>query len=164
MDNALSDSSACSASFRDAIEGGDIDAVLMTLSEDVVLRSPFTDRVTFNGHQDIRRLLPHVFASITNIRYFADIGDSRTRALFYRGQVKGRAIEEATWLRLNRDGLIEEITLSFRPVPSLVTLMAVMAPRIARDRGRLRSIIARLLLAPLALATRIGDRLVTKFV
>lgn len=164
MEQVLSDSPATSARFRSAVEGGDVDGVLTTLSDGVVLRSPFTDRLTFKGHGDMRLLFPHVFASIGKIHYFADIGDSRDRALFYRAEVRGRPIEEATRLRLNPDGLIEEITLFFRPVPSLVTLMAVMAPRIARDRGRLRAMIARLLLSPLAFAARIGDRLVTKFI
>lgn len=164
MGQALSDTPIGSARFRRGIETSDIEAVLETLAHDVVLHSPFTHRISFTGIDEIRSLLPHVFSSIQDITYFADIGDAETRALFYRANVKGEALEEATRLHLNGEGLIDEITLFFRPLPGLATLMAVMAPRIAMKRGRLRAITARLLLAPLGFATRFGDRLVKKFV
>ena len=42
-------SSQVTERFRHAAERGDVDAVLATLSPAVVLRSPITDRVVFNG-------------------------------------------------------------------------------------------------------------------
>jgi hypothetical protein len=41
-----------------------------------------------------------VFAVNEGIRYFADVGDQRNRALFYRAQVSGQPLEEATRLEL----------------------------------------------------------------
>jgi len=47
--------------------------------------------------------------------------------------------------------------------PGLATLTAELVPRVARKHGRSRAVLARLLLAPIGVATRAGDRLVTWF-
>lgn len=155
--------SAITGRFRQAAEAHDVEGVIDTLAPDVVLNSPITDRVTFRGRDEVRELLRTVFVTISDIRYFADIGDERTRALFYRANVHGEPLEEATRIELNEQGQIREITLFFRPLPGLATLTAALAPRMARKHGRFRAVVARLLATPLGLATRMGDRLVTWF-
>ncbi|HTW42753.1 MAG TPA: nuclear transport factor 2 family protein [Solirubrobacteraceae bacterium] len=87
-----------------AIVAHDLDAMLATLAPNVVLNSPITGRVAFHGHQEMRELMRAHFATVKDIRYFAD----------------------------------------------------------ARH-GRLRATLARLLFAPLALATRLGERVVPWF-
>jgi hypothetical protein len=138
--------------------------VIATLAPDVVLHSPITERVKFRGPAEVRELLLSVFEAISDIRYSADVGDDRTRALFYRAHVNGTPVEEATRIELDEQGRIREITLFFRPLPGLATVTAELGPRVtARRHGRLRSILARLLLAPLGFVTRAGDRVVTWF-
>jgi hypothetical protein len=152
------------ARFRRAVETRDVDGLMETLSPDVVLHSPITDRVSFKGHDEVRELLACIFATVDDIHYFADVGDERTRAMFSRANVGGQPLEEAIRVEINEDRLITEMTLSFRPLPGLAALTAALAPLVARKHGAIRPVIARVLLAPLALATRIGDRLVTRFV
>jgi SnoaL-like protein len=155
----LAAAGATTRRFREAAEAHDIDALLDTLAEDVVLRSPITDRVRFQGRAELGELMRSVFATVEDIHYFADVGDARTRALFDRARVGGQALEQAVRVQLNARQQIQEITIFFRPLPGLASLTAALAPRVARKRGRLRYIMARILLAPLALATRAGDRL-----
>ena len=150
---------ATTARFREAVEAHDVEGVVETLAPDVVLNSPITDRVVFRGPDEVRELLRSVFATISDIRYYADVGDERTRALFYRANVDGHPLEEATRVELDEQGRIGEITLFFRPLPGLATLTAALAPRVARRRGRLRAAIARVLMTPFAAAARAGDRL-----
>jgi hypothetical protein len=84
--------------------------------------------------------------------------------LFFRGRIGRRAVEEAMRVTLNEDGLISELTLFFRPLPGLAAFAATLGPRITtRRHGRARALLARLLLAPLALITRVGDRLIRFF-
>jgi len=108
-------------------------------------------------------VLKSVFATTRDIRYFADVGDARTRVLFDRATVSGQPLEQATRIELDADDLIREIILFFRPLPGLATLTAELVPRVARQHGRSRAVLARLLLAPIGVATRAGDRLVTWF-
>jgi len=113
----------------------------------------------------MRELLEAVFETITDIRYFADIGDERNRALFFRGMIGRQPLEEAVRMTLTEDARIAELTLFFRPLPGLATLAAELGPRITERRhGPGRARLARLLLAPLGAITRIGDRFVRFFV
>jgi hypothetical protein len=156
--------SATTQRFREAAQAGDIQALLATLADDVVLHSPITDRVRFEGHEQIGELLASVFATISDIRYFADVGDARTRALFDRAVVDGQPLEQAIRVELDDRHQITSISIFFRPLPGLAALTAALAPRVAAKHGRLRAAFARLLTAPLALATRLGDRLSSWFV
>jgi SnoaL-like domain len=152
------------ARYSAAAEANDIDGVLATMAPDVTLHSPITERVTFNGRDEMRELLAVAFETISDIRYFEDIGDARTRVLFFRGMVGRQPVEEAARLTLNDDGLITELTLFFRPLPGLTALAAKLGPRItARRHGAVRARLGRLLLAPIAALTRIGDRFIRYF-
>ena len=154
---AVAAASATTRPCREAAEARDVDSMLATLAEDVVLRSPITDRVTFRGRARLGELLRSVFATIEDVRYFADVGDARTCALFHRARVGGQALEQAVRVQLNDRQQIDELTIFFRPLPGPAGLAAGLAPRVARKRGR--ALVARALLAPLAWATRAGDRL-----
>jgi hypothetical protein len=158
----LPDDVATSA-FRHAVESADVDGVVATLAPDVVLHSPITDRVTFVGRDEIEQLLPLIFETIRDIRYFADVGNDHTRALFYRARVRRQLVEEATRIELDDERRVRSITVFFRPLPGLATLTAALGPRVAHKHGRIRSLLARLVLAPLGFATRVGDRLVKIF-
>lgn len=160
LEHPPTDSAATTtARYRQAGEAGDVEAVLAVLAPDVVLRSPITDRISFHGHEEMRDLLESVFETMTDIRYFADIGDDRQRALFFRARVGRQPIEECMRAELNEQGLVSEITVAIRPLPGLAALAVALAPKvIARRRGPVVAAIARALIAPLGLLTRLGDR------
>jgi hypothetical protein len=150
--------------YRHAAEAGDVDGIMATLSPDVVVYSPITERLTFSGSGEVRELLDNVFSLVSDVRYYADIGDEQMRAMFDRANVGGVPLDQTTRVRLNERGEIFEITLFFRPLPGLAALTAAIAPAVARSRhGALRATIASLLLRPLALMTGFGDRLVAWF-
>jgi hypothetical protein len=150
--------------YRRAAEAGDVDGIMETLSNDVVVYSPITERLAFHGTTEVRELLEQVFSLVGDVRYYADVGDEEMRAMFDRAHVGGVPLDQTTRVRLNDRGEIFEITLFFRPLPGLAALTAAIAPAVARSRhGALRATIAALLLRPLALMTGLGDRLVGWF-
>jgi hypothetical protein len=159
----LSQDCATTVRMRAAAEAHDVQGVLETTATEVVLRSPITNRVVFRGREAVGEVLRAVFATLEDVHYFADLGDDRTRALFYTARVGSQPIEEAMRVELNEQGEIQEFTIFYRPLPGLATFTAAMAPRVARKHGRLRSLIARLLIFPLGLLTRLGDRVVPWF-
>jgi hypothetical protein len=149
---------ATTARYREAAEAHDVEGLIATLSPDVLLHSPITERIAFRGHDELRELLTSVFETLTDIRYTADIGDDRTRALFVRAKVAGQDVEEAMRIELDDQARITEITLFFRPLPGLAALAGELAPRVvARRHGGVRAALARVLMAPLTILTRIGD-------
>lgn len=163
-DQALASAAETTRRYRAAIEAGDTDAFLQTLAPDVVLHSPITARTRFCGHDEIRVLMGAVFSNIEDIRYFEDVGDATTRALFYRGRVGRQEVEEATLVRLDSEALITEIRLWFRPLPGLTAVMRKLGPALAREHGRGRSMVAAALAAPLAAAASMGDALAISIV
>lgn len=164
MPEAAVESHPTTERYRRAAEAGDPDGVVATLAEDVVLFSPITEQVVFRGREEVRELLRSVFATLGDIRYHADVGDQRTRALFDRARLNGRTLEQATRLSLNERDEITEITIFFRPLPGLAALTAALGPRVAASRhGRARGTVATVLLKPLELLTALGDRFVGFF-
>ncbi|MCO1582485.1 nuclear transport factor 2 family protein [Crossiella sp. SN42] len=146
--------------YRTAGEAGDLAGVLATLAEDVVLHSPLTTRVRFEGKAEVRAVLTVALRELKGLRYRSDVGDERTRVLVHTATVGGQELEETARVELNSEGLISSITLSVRPLPGLTALMAAFAGPIARELGKPRWVVLALTLAskPLALLTRVGDR------
>ncbi|MEU0796984.1 nuclear transport factor 2 family protein [Amycolatopsis sp. NPDC005961] len=145
--------------YRRAAEAGDVDLAMTAFAPDAVLHSPLTSRVRFTGHAQLRPLIEVAYAHLSDIRFHTDVGDERTRVVVYTGRIGGEPIEEATLVRLDSDGLIEEATLFVRTLPGLVALMDRFGPDLARKNGR--PAVARVLgvlVKPLLAMVRSGDR------
>jgi hypothetical protein len=145
--------------YRRAAEAGDVDLAMTAFAPDAVLHSPLTSRVRFTGHAQLRPLIEVAYAHLSEIRFHTDVGDERTRVVVYTARIGGEPIEEATVVRLNSDGLIEEATLFVRTLPGLVALMDRFGPDLARKNGRPG--VARalgVLVKPLLAMVRSGDR------
>jgi hypothetical protein len=130
-------------------------ALLNSLAPDIVVRSPITDRIRFEGIEEVRHLFAAVADVVEDIRFYRieDAGADH-RVLFWRGRVGGHYLEEANLVRLNAEGQIAEMTVFMRPVPGLLELVSRLAGRLARRHGRFRALLARCLTAPLGFAFR----------
>jgi hypothetical protein len=137
---------------------------MSALTDDVVIRSPLTDRFTFNGKADVRRLLATAYEKFENLAYHTVIGEGTHQALIGGGTAGGQPFEETLLLRSDEHGKIAEITLFIRPLPGLTAVMAALGPALARRNGRSRltSMVLRAMTAPLVAATRSGDRVGVK--
>jgi hypothetical protein len=142
--------------FQKAARTRDIELAMSTLAEDVVVRSPLTDRITFNGKEDVRRLFEAAYEKFDGLEYHTAIGD---RVLVGSATVNGQPIEETMLLTFNDSNEIAEITLFIRPLPGLTAVMAALGPALARKNGRRTGSLLKLMTAPLVAATRSGDRL-----
>lgn len=145
--------------WREAGEQGDAELAGTALADGAVLISPLTARFRFHGRDEVTAVLRAAFGVITDIRFHTEVGDATTRALFYHGRAAGLEIEEAQLLRLDADGLIEELTFFGRPLPGLTAVMHGIGPRMARQDGQ--PMLARFLsavTAPLDALVRSGDR------
>jgi hypothetical protein len=145
--------------FRRAASTGDLDLALSALTDDVVLHSPLTDRVTFTGKADVGALFEIAFAHFDGLDYHTEIGDGDRRVLVGGATAGGQPFEETLLLRLE-DDKIAEITLFIRPLPGLTAVMAALGPRLARrnGRGKLVAGALRVMTAPLAAMTKSGDK------
>lgn len=124
------------SAFREAAEGRELEPLLATLSPDVVIRSPVSERLSFEGVEQARELFGVVFEELGELTYTDEFDATDARVLVYRGRFSGEQIEEVQLLRLAADGRIRELTFFIRPLPGLASVAAGLAPRFARRRRR----------------------------
>src|SRR5271165_7655349 len=113
----------------------DVEAVIGCFSSDIVIRSPITQRVRFEGIEQASELFRQVFRVISDIRFYETIGDDRNQVVFWRGRVRRNYIEEANLLRFDERGLVKEMTVFMRPVPGLLALAVELASSLAGRRS-----------------------------
>ncbi|HEX6353651.1 nuclear transport factor 2 family protein [Actinophytocola sp.] len=135
----------------------DVELAVSALADDVVLRSPLTDRFTFDGKDAVRALFETAYEKFDGLNYHTVIGD---RVLVGSATVGGQPIEETLVLTLDDAGKIAEIRLFIRPLTGLTAVMAALGPVLARKNGRSRFTagLLRVMTAPLVAATRSGDK------
>jgi hypothetical protein len=76
-------------------------------------------------------------------------------------RIRGRDAELVDLIRFDEQGLITEIRIHSRPLASTAAFAAMLGPRLARRRGRVAAVLARLIAGPLPGLLAAGDRLVT---
>jgi hypothetical protein len=122
--------------WKRAAESGDAVLARTALADDAVLVSPLTAQFRFEGSGAIGELLEDVFRIMTEIRFEDTIIDGDRVALFASAKIGGRVLGEAQRLRLDRSGLIHELTLFMRPIPAMTALLRELGPLVARRQGK----------------------------
>jgi hypothetical protein len=146
--------------FVSAQERHDVEAVIACFAPDIVIRSPITQRVRFEGIEQASDLFRRVFRIISGISVYETIGDGRSRVVFWRGRVGRNYLEEANLLRFDENGLVKEMTVFMRPVPGLLALAVELASSLSGRRSFLRGLVVRLMLGPMATIFRLGEPLI----
>lgn len=146
-----------------AAHAHDVDAVIACFADDIIVRSPITQRIRFEGIEQASDLFRRVFDVISDIRFYETVGEGTpTQVIFWKGRVAGQYLEEANLLRLDADGRIREMTVFMRPAPGLLALAAALASSLASRHGRLRSVLVRAALGTLATILRVGEPLILR--
>jgi hypothetical protein len=156
--------SVATTALRAAAEEGDADAVAQLLAPGVVFHSPMTERVRFEGKQEVTALHRDIFAVLEGIETTEPLELGDTRSFSFRARVRGVELEAHVLVHADEQGLIDELKVFVRPLPGLATLFAALPPRVsARRRGRLMGAVAAVFTRPLAIALRTADRLTPRF-
>jgi hypothetical protein len=149
---------------RAAGESGDADAVAELLAPDVVFHSPKTERIRFEGKDEVTELHRDIFAVLDDIDTAEPLVLGDRGSFTFRARVRGVELEAMNLVHVNEQGQIDECKIFIRPLPGLAALFAALPPRVSvRRRGRLRGMLAAYLARPLAFAVRTADRLVPSF-
>ncbi|MEU4603758.1 nuclear transport factor 2 family protein [Kribbella sp. NPDC023972] len=156
--------STATSALRAAAESGDADAVAELLAPGVVFHSPMTDRVRFEGKEEVAALHRDIFAVLDDLETTEALALGDSRSFSFRARVRGVDLEAHVLLHVNEQGQIDELKIFVRPLPALATLFAVLPPRVsARRRGRLTGAVAAYLTGPLAFVVRTADRFTPRF-
>ena len=144
---------------RAAMLACDVDAVVDCFAPDAVFRSPLTDRLVFTGHAQIRALTEVLLEVLNDLRYDDEAAGPGTGILTWHARIGGQPIEGVDQIRFRADGKIKEFTVYFRPLPAAAVALRVIGTGLARRRHPARAAAVSALTQPLAVLSRVGDRI-----
>jgi len=125
--------STAASEFRAAIERGDVDAMLATLADDVVLHSPVSFK-PFEGKAAVSELLRIIVSVFEDFRYTDGLPGDDVHGLIFRARVGEREVEGLDLIRPGPDGRIADFTVMVRPLTAVVALAEAVGPQLA-ERG-----------------------------
>lgn len=116
--------------FRAAVEARDLQALSATLSEAVVFSSPVAFQ-PFRGRADVTEVLGNVMEVFEDFDYVDEFESEGSHALVFSASVGGRTVQGLDYLRLDEDGLVNELVVMVRPLSGVIALAEAMGPRVA---------------------------------
>ena len=111
--------------FRQAIEAGDADALVATLAEEVVFRSPAVHK-PYQGKDEVQVILRAVMRVFEDFRYTRTWGEGADHVLLFEATVGDRRLEGADFVHTGEDGLVDDLRVMVRPLSGLDALVAAM--------------------------------------
>jgi hypothetical protein len=120
--------------FRRAAEAKDLDLLIETLREDVVLHSPILFR-GFEGRDTVAVVLTHVAATLEDLTYTDELVEGNTVCLRFKAKVGDKELEGIDFLELDADGRVAELTVFMRPLSALTAFNEQMAARLSAAQG-----------------------------
>ncbi len=112
-------------SFRSAIESRDVEALVATLAEDVVFRSPAVHK-PYQGKAEVQVILRAVMRTFEDFRYTKAWGEGADHVLLFEATVGDRQVEGADFLHTDEDGLVDDLRVMIRPLSGLNAVVAAM--------------------------------------
>jgi hypothetical protein len=115
--------------FRRAAEAKDLDLMIETLREDVVLHSPILFRA-FEGREIATQVLTHVAVVLEDLVYVDELTGERSVALRFKAKVDDLELEGIDFLELDDEGRVAELTVFMRPMSALTRFKEKMSERL----------------------------------
>jgi len=118
--------------FSDAVAGGDIEAAISLLDDNVEFRSPAVHK-PYQGKAACAMILRAVVEVFEDFHYVREIGDegASDQALVFTARVGDKELEGCDFLHVNEDGLIDEFAVMVRPLSATVALVEAMKVKLA---------------------------------
>lgn len=115
--------------FRRAAEAKDLDLMVGTLREDVVLHSPILFR-GFEGRDTVMAVLSHVAETLEDLTYIDETTGEGSVVLRFKARVGDRELEGIDYLTLDDDGRVSDLTVFMRPMSALTAFNEQMSQRL----------------------------------
>jgi hypothetical protein len=145
--------------FTAALAARDIDALVATLSPEIVVHSAVTS-IPFEGRDTVRDLYESLFEALEELHVVDSFQNADTHAFFWEGRIDGRYVAGADRLRLDSGGKVREITIVGRPLTGLSTFITGIGFHFTRRRrGKVVATVLRYGALPLAPMFGVLERL-----
>ena|SRR2546423_1262435 len=122
--------STAASDFRAAIERRDLEGMVATLADDVVLHSPVSFK-PFEGKDAVAGLFEILLRTFEDFRYTDELRGEEVHALIFRARVGDRDVEGLDLVRPGPDGRIVDFTVMVRPLTGVVALAEAVGAQLA---------------------------------
>lgn len=109
--------------FLDAMRAKDLDAMLSHMSDDMVLRTPLHAE-PFRGKAAIRPVVEALLRVVDRFTFREILHGPDHVAVFFSLAVGDLALDGMDYVRLAPSGLLQELTVLWRPLPAVVAVHA----------------------------------------
>jgi hypothetical protein len=107
--------------FTNAMKAKDLDAMLAHMADDVVLRTPLVAE-PFYGKSAIKPVVQALLSLVDKFDFLETLQGPRHVSEFFRVTVGTHELEGMDYWLLNKAGLIQEMTVLWRPLPAIVAV------------------------------------------
>ncbi len=125
-------------SFLDGMHSADSDAITRNLAENVVLNSPFLAEPA-TGREAVANILRTVSGLADELAVEEILSGETHHAAFFRLRIKDTTVSGMDYARLDADNKIAELSVLWRPLPSIVEMQGHIAPTIGVPALELRT-------------------------
>jgi hypothetical protein len=108
--------------------------MIESLAPGVTFHSPVTFK-PFEGRDAVGVVLGAVMEVFEDFRYTDELSGDRVHALVFEASVGGRDVQGLDLLRLDSDGLIEDLTVMVRPLSATLALRDAMGRQLGVAGG-----------------------------
>jgi hypothetical protein len=117
--------------FRAAVEAQDVDAAVALFADDATLDSPVAFR-PFVGIDAVTVVLHAISETFEDFRYTGEFANAeeRTHALIFEARVGERSVQGLDLIRMDSEGLIDNLTVMIRPMSGLIALADAMSAKV----------------------------------
>ena len=115
--------------FLDALDGRVLDQLGEHFSDDVVLKNPFMPD-PFTGRDKVVGMLKVLRSAIDTFETTDIIADDRRAAVIVRIRAGEAEVTGVDVMTVDEDGLIDSMTIQFRPLAAVVAIQQKLAPLI----------------------------------
>ena len=149
--------------FRAVWETHDLEAWTGALASDVVAYSPMLT-TPFEGVDTVVELYGVLFEALGEFEITHEFIDRGSSAFFWRANLGARRIRGVDLLQVDQRGKIVEISVWIRPLVDIAAFGSAVGPRLARKRGPVRALLARVVGAPLGMIMALVDAVAPRLV
>lgn len=117
--------------FRDAVESKSLARIRAALAPDIEFNSPVIVK-PYRGRDQVMALLEVLLETFEDFTYTDELSadqTANTQALIFSARVTGKAVQGLDLIRFDDAGLVTNLTVMVRPLPSAMTLARVVGKR-----------------------------------
>jgi hypothetical protein len=114
--------------FLDAMHGRNASGTEAHMADDVIIYSPLAPE-PYQGKQQVQAILKQLLSTVDAFTPKLVLGDGPDFAAIFTIQLGSNKLDGMDHMHINEDGFIDSMTVTWRPLPAVVEVQKLLAPK-----------------------------------